>query len=90
MLGKDDLITALTKTLDFSNVNCIATIWTLFVKRDMIPKRKVQLYEEGTLLKHSQGTLGNNKRQEAHFKTKIGWCPRSCDKMLMLVGPVPV
>ena len=53
MLGKDDLITALTKTLDFSNVNCIATIWTMFVKKDMIPKRKVQLYEEGTLLKHS-------------------------------------
>ena len=47
-----DLITTLTRTLHFSKMNSNVTIWTLVVKRGMVPtksKRNLKLLEEGML-----------------------------------------
>ena len=83
MLGReDDLITALTKTLQFS---CIATIRQDIVRENeaLIPTKVSETYmkkERYNLTETLRGTLSINNKHEACFKTKTMWCPHSCDK----------
>ena len=49
MLGKDDLITALTRTLHFSNMNCILDIVCEKGRGPTKSKQNLQLHEEGML-----------------------------------------
>ena len=55
MLGKHDLITALTRTFHFSNMNCIVDI---VCEKGRVP-RNLQLHEEGML----QFNWGNSQQQ---------------------------